>query len=125
MIEQSIITEKIKQSREVLAVKIKELRDSKREAVTERKLTTVFIFLGELLENYKTDAELKIKINEKIQSNEGAIIALCELLAKKHETDAVRMIKEITNENALYKSFLGVDGESNPGALELINDNEA
>ena len=134
MIEQSKITENINECRAVLALEIKKLQDSKKKAVKEKRLqdskneeiienrlTSVFIFLGKLLQDYKTDAELKIKILEKIQTNDSTIDAISELLLKTYDPNFTSMITKITQENNLYKSLLIVDEEPDSESLNRIN----
>ena len=74
-----------------------------------------------MLQDYKTDAELKIKIIEKIQSNDSAMDALCELLIKTYDPNFASMISKTTHENNLYKSLLIVDEEPDSGSPDKIS----
>ena len=106
MQETSTILQNINDSRELLVLKIKEIRDSKGSAILEKKLTAAFVFLGETLKNCTTEAEMRTRILEKIQENDGTINYFCDLLLKNYDPRFAKMINELTSENKWLSSLL-------------------
>src|SRR5512145_1582404 len=100
------ILQNINDSRELLVLKIKEIRDRKGNAILEKKLTAAFVFLGETLKNCTTEAELRTRILEKIRENDGTSNYFCDLLLKSYDPRFAKMISELTSENVWLNSLL-------------------
>jgi len=104
----STIAEHIKTCREVLAVEIRTLEDSKLpfDKYKEKKLSEVFIYLYRVLENENTDEVLTKVLSKKITDNESAIGGFLAALKKNPRLNLERLIVDFNAENEFYRSIL-------------------
>jgi hypothetical protein len=108
------IAENVKECRDILAVEITKLHDSKKKSAhrLKNKLSPIFNWLSEILQNNKTDEELVKKIDEKIDSNEELILTYYQLLMQKNPYSFANVVYQINHENRLYRALRVIENEN-------------